>query len=77
MTANEINWLIQTIEDRETAMRFVQAQYEVGRIPRHVMAELAREHGWTDCPQFKSSTTEMPNFISIPSSGPFEWCISR
>lgn len=55
MTANEINWLMQTIEDRETAMRFVQAQYELGRIPRHVMAELAREHGWTDCPRFKSS----------------------
>lgn len=55
MTANEINWVMETIEDQETAMRFVQAQYEVGRIPRQVMAELVREHGWTDCPQFKSS----------------------
>jgi hypothetical protein len=55
MTANEIKWIMQTIEDRETAMRFVQAQYEVGRISGHVLRELAREYGWTDCPQFKSS----------------------
>ena len=36
----------QTIEDPETAERFVVAQYDRGRISYHVMAEIARERGW-------------------------------
>jgi hypothetical protein len=29
-------------------MRFIQAQYELGRIPYHLIVDLARQHGWTD-----------------------------
>jgi hypothetical protein len=50
MNADEMNWLLQTIEEPETAKRFVQAQYEHGRVSYRVVADLAREHGWTDYP---------------------------
>jgi hypothetical protein len=50
MNSDEVNWLLQTIEDPENAKRFVQAQYQGGRIPYHVMANLARERNWTDWP---------------------------
>jgi hypothetical protein len=50
MNSDEVNWLLQTIEDPENAKRFVQAQYERGRIPNHVMADLARDRNWTDWP---------------------------
>jgi hypothetical protein len=39
----ELNWLLQTIEDAETAERFVLAQYERGRISFQMMADVARE----------------------------------
>jgi hypothetical protein len=48
MNADEMNWLLQTIEEPETAKRFVQAQYELGRIPYHLIVDLARQQGWTD-----------------------------
>jgi hypothetical protein len=48
MNSDEVNWLLQTIETPEGARRFVQAQYERGRIPFHVVTNLARERGWTD-----------------------------
>jgi hypothetical protein len=41
----ELNWLLQTIEDAETAERLVLAQYERGRISSQVMADVARERG--------------------------------
>jgi hypothetical protein len=44
--SGELNWLLQTIEDAETAERFVLAQYERGRISFQVMADVARERGW-------------------------------
>jgi hypothetical protein len=50
MNSDEVNWLLQTIDDPETAKRFVQAQYERGRIPCHVMASLARDRNWADWP---------------------------
>jgi hypothetical protein len=52
MNAYEMNWLLQTIEDPETARRFVQAQYERTRISYEVMANLARERRWTDYSTF-------------------------
>jgi len=55
MNSDEVNWLLQTIEGQEKAKRFVQAQYERGRIPYHVVANLAREHGWTDWPAVEGS----------------------
>ena len=48
MNSDEVNWLLQTIEDPENAKRFVQAQYQRGRIPYHVMASLARERNCAD-----------------------------
>src|ERR1700746_2592198 len=53
MNADEMNWLLQTIEEPETAKRFVQAQYELGRIPYQLIVDLARERGWTDYPQVR------------------------
>ena len=50
MNSDEVNWLLQTIEDPEDAKRFVQAQYQRGRIPYHVMASLARDRNRTDWP---------------------------
>ena len=50
MDTDEVNWLLQTIEDPENAKRFVQAQCQRGRIPYHVMANLARDRNWTDWP---------------------------
>jgi hypothetical protein len=41
----ELNWLLQTIKDAETAERFVLAQYERGRITFQMMADVARERG--------------------------------
>jgi hypothetical protein len=47
MNADEMNWLLQTIEGPETAKRFVRAQYERARISYEVMENLARERCWT------------------------------
>ena len=57
MNADEMNWLLQTIEEPETAKRFVEAQYERARISYEVMANLAREQRWTDYPAVQVLTT--------------------
>lgn len=65
MNSDEVNWLLQTIEDPENAKRFVQAQYQRGRIPYHVMASLARDRNWTDW-----SAVEKPaTLISMDGTG--------
>ena len=46
MNREELNWLLQTIKDAETAERFVLAQYKRGRISLQMMADVARERGW-------------------------------
>ena len=46
MNREELNWLLETIEDAESAERLVLAQYERGRISSQVMADVARERGW-------------------------------
>ena len=50
MNESEITWLLQTIEDAETAERFVAAQYRRGRISYQVMADISRERGWISRP---------------------------
>src|SRR5690348_5045019 len=55
MNADEMNWLLQTIEEPETAKRFVQAQYELGRIPYQLVVDLARQRGWTDYPPVRTA----------------------
>jgi hypothetical protein len=42
----ELDWLLQTIKDAETAERFVLAQYRRGRISFQMMADVARERDW-------------------------------
>jgi len=46
MNREELNWLLQTIKDAETAERFVLAQYKSGRISFQMMADVARERSW-------------------------------
>jgi hypothetical protein len=46
MNREELNWLLQTIKDAQTAERFVLAQYERGRISFLMMADVTRERGW-------------------------------
>ena len=58
MNSDEVNWLLQTIEDPENAKRFVQAQYQRGRIPYPVMASLARDQDWTDWPAVEKPAVE-------------------
>ena len=45
MNRAELNWLLQTIKDAETAELFVVAQYQRGRISFQMMADVARERG--------------------------------
>ena len=46
MNRAELNWLLQTIKDAETAERFVLAQYQHGRISFQMMSDVARDWGW-------------------------------
>jgi hypothetical protein len=46
MNREELNWLLQTIKEAESAERFVLAQYERGRVSFQMMADVARERGW-------------------------------
>ena len=48
MNREELSWLLQTINDHETAERFVLAQYECGRISFQMMADVARERAWSN-----------------------------
>jgi hypothetical protein len=57
----ELNWLLQTIQDAETAERFVLAQYERGRISSQVMADVARERGWINRTANQFLTTATPH----------------
>jgi hypothetical protein len=59
----ELNWLLETIKDAETAERFVLAQYERGRISFQLMAEVAQERGWINptANQFMTATTRSNN----------------
>jgi hypothetical protein len=59
MNREELNWLLQTIQDAETAKRLVLAQYERGRISLQLLADVARESGWINrtANQFLTTTT--------------------
>jgi hypothetical protein len=46
MNREELNWLLQTIKNAETAERFMLAQYQRGRISLQLMADVAREWSW-------------------------------
>jgi len=59
----ELNWLLQTIKDAETAECFVLAQYQRGRISFQLMADVARERGWINptANQFMTMATRHSN----------------
>jgi len=57
MNREELNWLLQTIKDAQTAERFVLAQYERGRISFLMMANVTRERGWINCTANQLLTT--------------------
>ena len=59
MTAEELNWLLQTIQGVANAERFVLAQYKRGRISFQLMADIARKRGWINhtANQFAITTT--------------------
>jgi hypothetical protein len=57
----ELNWLLQSIKDAETAERFVLAQYERGRISFQMMADIAGERGWINPTANQFMTTASPN----------------
>ena len=40
MNREELNWLLQTIDDAESAERFVLAQYDRGRISFQMMTDV-------------------------------------
>ncbi len=48
MTAEELDWLLQTIQDTADAERFVLAQYERGRISFQLMADVAQKGDWVN-----------------------------
>ncbi len=57
MNRDELNWLLQTTKDAETAERFVLAQYQRGRISFQMMADVTRERGWINCTANQFLTT--------------------
>jgi hypothetical protein len=59
----ELNWLLQTIKDAETAERFVLAQYRCGRISFQMMADVVRERRCINLAanQFMTMTTCLNN----------------
>ena len=61
MNKEELNWLLQTIQDAETAKRFVSAQYERGRISFQMVADVARERGWISRTANQFLTTATPH----------------
>jgi hypothetical protein len=46
MDADDLRWMLQTIETPEMAERFVLAQYKHGRISAHAIAEIGLERPW-------------------------------
>jgi hypothetical protein len=71
----ELNWLLQTIKDAETADRFALAQYQRGRISFQMFADVGRERGCINPaanqfmttatrPSHEYATTELPVAIA-------------
>ena len=45
----ELSWLLQTIQDTETAKRFVLVPHKHARISFQLLADIARKRGWINC----------------------------
>jgi hypothetical protein len=68
MNREEVNWLLQTIADAETAERFVLALYERRRISLSVMTDVARERGSANRNSNQSSTTGTRHSNKYPAT---------
>lgn len=68
MNKEELNWLLETIKNAETAELFVLAQYERSRISSQVMADVGRERGWTygNANESLTTTTGNPSEYGTP-----------
>jgi hypothetical protein len=69
MTAEELNWLLQTIKDGANAERFVRAQYERGRISFQLMADIARKRGWINRTGNQLAITRTRYFTGYAATG--------
>ena len=58
MNREELDWLLQTIKDAETAGRFVLAQYQRGRISFQMMTDVVQEWAYVNfsTTQFMTAT---------------------
>jgi hypothetical protein len=65
----ELSWLLQTINDPETAERFVLAQYERGRISFQMMADVARERAWSNPHRESIHDHSDPSLVRIRIDG--------
>ena len=63
MNREELDWLLQTIKDDETAERFVLAQYQRGRISFQMMTDVAQDLSWINptANQFMTTMTSHSN----------------
>ena len=64
MNREELDWLLQTIKDAETAGRFVLAQYQRGRISFQMMTDVAQEWSWIKFTtnQFMTATSNLDGY---------------
>ena len=66
MNKKELNWLLQTIKDAETAERFALAQYQRGRISFQMMTDVAQEWSWINftANQFMTATRNSDEYAT-------------
>jgi len=64
MNREELDWLLQTIKDAETAERFVLAQYQHGRISFQMMTDVDQEWSWINFTtnQFMTATSNLDGY---------------
>lgn len=64
MNREELNWLLQTIKNAETAERFMLAQYQRGRISFQMMTDVVQEWSWTNFTtnQFMTTTRDSDEY---------------
>lgn len=68
MNREELNWLLQTIKDAETAERFVLAQYQRGRISFQMMTDVAQEWSWINSTTNQFMTTATCHSHEYPAT---------
>jgi hypothetical protein len=66
MNREELNWLLQTIKNAETAERFMLAQYQRGRISLQMMTDVAQEWSWINYTtnQFMAASRNSDEYVT-------------